>query len=373
MNKKTIVLFFFMLFSPIVISNIYSFSLFDSLLDPEVAKDIPNYSPERELLLPQETVINELNITPNMNILDLGAGKGYLTFPLAKALKNTGKVFAADINPEELKYINKKNEKAKYKNIVTALVDKNATDSFFKNHSFDIILVCEVLPYIDYPEVYFQALRRTLAKETGRLYIIDFKNVTDFSIIDFADFKTIINELKNIGYDHPVFLRMDKQVQEFIKNGSAVSIPMEIKIAILRDFNNILSDRYLFKDFKAHIIKKNPAGYETWPSLFIKKIEDKDFGLFRWLFIKLDAKGIFYNNENLSNDDTGELKTFNKLLLVSLFNLSGRTAFIRGEYGSVINLDADSIIHKLQTAGYTFVKEHDILSQYYILEFKRSN
>lgn len=361
-----------MLFSLIAISNIYSFSLFDSLLDPKVA-DKGTTSSERELILPLETVINELGITPNMNILDLGAGKGYFTFPLAKALKNTGKVFAADIDPEELKYITKKNEETKYKNIVTVIVDKDATDHFFKKHSFDIIIVCEVLPYIDYPEIYFQALRQALTEETGRLYIIDFKNVADFSMIDFADFKTVINELKNIGYDHPVFLRLDKQIQEFIKNGDVASIPMEIKIKILRDFNNILSDRRLFKDLKAYLLKKNPVGYIAWPNLFIKKIEDKDFGLFRWLFIKLDAKGVLYNNEKLSNDDEEELKTFNKLLLVSLFNLSGRMVFIRGDYGSIINLDKNSVIHKLQTAGYIFVRGHDILPQYYILEFKRSN
>ena len=124
-----------------------------------------------------------------MNILDIGFGRGYFTFPLAEALNNTGSIFATEIEPKMIEYINRDIKKSKYKNICPILVTSEGLDPFYKEHIFDIIFICEIVPCLRDYENYFQELRTSLAKERGRLYIIEMKTIADFHEFDFGDYK----------------------------------------------------------------------------------------------------------------------------------------------------------------------------------------
>lgn len=56
--------------------------------------------PEREALMPRGPVLAELNAKLGEKVADVGAGLGWLTFPIAVAVGESGRVLAIDPSPE---------------------------------------------------------------------------------------------------------------------------------------------------------------------------------------------------------------------------------------------------------------------------------
>jgi|SRR5580704_6090639 SAM-dependent methyltransferase len=58
--------------------------------------------PERLKWLPPSEVLSRLHLTKGVRVADVGAGTGYFSLPIAKAVGETGKVFAVDVQQEML-------------------------------------------------------------------------------------------------------------------------------------------------------------------------------------------------------------------------------------------------------------------------------
>lgn len=319
-------------------------------------------APKREASFNPLRIIETLKIKPGMNILDIGAGTGLFTFHFAEALKGTGKVFATDMDPEMIKYIKKKMEEAQFKNIFPVRVKLEGLDPFYKQHTFDIIFLSTVYQCLQHPEDYFRELRPSL-KKTGRLYIIN-PEVSDFSKIELADFEKVIQGLASKGKNFPIFQRLGKELQDFVKNWKGEGIPPEIRIKIIQDFNKMLSDRWLLNDLMDYYTKEDiivrgdgraePGQFSAFPSNHLR--------CYKWWITSLDALGVF--DRRKKNIDyyilKDQLRLFNEILLIKAF--SGR-----------LDLPGlkSSIISTLQAAGYEFVREYDFLPHDCFLEFKR--
>lgn len=72
-------------------------------------------SPERRKLLPRENILPLLDVETHHSILDVGAGAGYFTFPLAQQTTHT--VYALDIEQDMLSYIKKQMDIQEIENI----------------------------------------------------------------------------------------------------------------------------------------------------------------------------------------------------------------------------------------------------------------
>ncbi|GGA57701.1 SAM-dependent methyltransferase [Kroppenstedtia guangzhouensis] len=72
-------------------------------------------SAERKRQLPPEAVLKELPIKKSDKVLDLGAGTGYFTFPIAQLTDET--VYALDIEPKMLDILATRTEEHKAKNV----------------------------------------------------------------------------------------------------------------------------------------------------------------------------------------------------------------------------------------------------------------
>src|ERR1039458_9895939 len=64
--------------------------------------------PERLLWLPPAAVLGALAVRPGETIADVGAGTGYFSLPLAKAVGPEGKVYAVDAQAEMLSLLRQK-------------------------------------------------------------------------------------------------------------------------------------------------------------------------------------------------------------------------------------------------------------------------
>jgi len=335
-------------------------------------------SDERLTMLPVKKIIAEMQITPGMEIVDIGAGTGIFTFSFAETLKGTGHVYATEIHNPNIDYIKQEAEKRGYHNITPVLVRGTYDPSFYQKHSFDRIFMCDVLPFIWRPRYYFRELRPSLKPGTGRLYIIEPRVFSPFSELDLGDFRKFACTLKKYNADFPVFQKLSPDVQKFYSRPDTSTPPPEIQKKTLQDLNRILADRDLFEDLTTHYYQKNgcPHTNNITPLQSLLYLLDTDTArLIKQMVSTLDETGAFDKEAGaLSPEEQLNLRKLNKLLICLLLNIDSLSFRMEFRVSTVILRSKANIISSIEAAGYKLVADHDdILPKYYFLEFKRND
>jgi ubiquinone/menaquinone biosynthesis C-methylase UbiE len=95
--------------------------------------------------------LHQIDLSPGMQVLDLGCGTGKQSIPIADVIGDSGSVYCLDISEQALQELsNEARLKGLDKRIV--LVNSKIDDlSSIKNHNFDIILSCYALYYTESP------------------------------------------------------------------------------------------------------------------------------------------------------------------------------------------------------------------------------
>ena len=128
-------------------------------------------TPERSKLLPPEKLLQMLPIKKSDNILDLGAGTGYLTIPAAKMVD--GLVYALDMDPEMLEVIESRAQDEHITNIKSV---KGSIDNIpLPEDSIDIVIASLVLHEVKPLSKSLQQIKRVL-KEGGYFLCFEFEN-----------------------------------------------------------------------------------------------------------------------------------------------------------------------------------------------------
>src|ERR1700683_1580256 len=78
-------------------------------------------SPGRDERLQVNRVMDILGITAGKTVADIGAGSGWFTVRAARRVGERGVVYAVDINPEAIRYINDRAQKENLHNVKTQL------------------------------------------------------------------------------------------------------------------------------------------------------------------------------------------------------------------------------------------------------------
>lgn len=109
---------------------------------------------------------------PGEIIADIGAGSGYHAKKMAAQVGATGKVYAVDIQPEMLNYIEKTAKKAGLQNIELVLGTVSGTN--LPAQSVDKILLVDVYHEFDFPKEMASSMLNAL-KPGGKLYLIEYR------------------------------------------------------------------------------------------------------------------------------------------------------------------------------------------------------
>ncbi len=128
--------------------------------------------PEREREEQPAQLIAALDLRPGTVVADIGAGSGYFTLRLAKAVGPTGRVKAVDIQPEMLDIIKKKMEPLDLHNVDLILGTED--DPKLEPDSIDLVLLVDVYHEFEYPYEMMQRLVRAL-KPGGRIAFVEFR------------------------------------------------------------------------------------------------------------------------------------------------------------------------------------------------------
>lgn len=119
---------------------------------------------------PAET-LKQLNLTKEMTAIDVGAGSGGWTLPLAKILED-GFVLAVDILEEPLSALQGKARHAGLTNVRPVLGDIEQGLPQVANESCDFALVTNVLFQLEDRPAAFKEIARVL-KPSGQLLVVD--------------------------------------------------------------------------------------------------------------------------------------------------------------------------------------------------------
>jgi predicted methyltransferase len=150
--------------------------------------------PKRAEKLQVERVMDILGIREGSSVADVGAGSGWFAARAARRVGASGVVYAEDINPDYLKYIEGRLEKEKLANVRTILGKED--DPLLPETSVDAVLLLKTYHEVAQPIRLLKHVR--VAMRTGaRLGIIDRNGKGDDHGID-AD--VVIKEAQRAGF-----------------------------------------------------------------------------------------------------------------------------------------------------------------------------
>jgi len=150
-------------------------------------------NPGRAERLQINRVMETLGISPGKNVADIGAGSGFFTVLAARRVGDNGTVYAEDINPESVQYIDARVKKEGLHNVKTVL---GKPDDPLLPAPVDAVLLLKTYHEVAQPVVLFRNLRRSLAKD-AKVGVIDRNgNGTNHGV----GRDVVIREMKEAGY-----------------------------------------------------------------------------------------------------------------------------------------------------------------------------
>jgi SAM-dependent methyltransferase len=151
-------------------------------------------SPGREDRLQINRVMDILGIAPGKSVADIGAGSGWFTVRAAKRVGAESLVYAVDINPEAIRYIDQRAEKEQLQNVKTIL--SKPDDPLLPPNSVDAVLLLKTYHEVARPIVLMRNLRAAL-RPGAKVGVIDRNgNGEDHGV----GRDVVIREAKTAGY-----------------------------------------------------------------------------------------------------------------------------------------------------------------------------
>ncbi len=119
-----------------------------------------------------DLLLAALELKPGMSVADVGAGTGYYSAPMAKAVAPGGRVYAVDVQPQMLALIKKRMASEAIDNIVPVLGAND--DVRLAPNSIDLALLVDTYHELDAPYEVMASLVRAL-KPGGRLVLVEYR------------------------------------------------------------------------------------------------------------------------------------------------------------------------------------------------------
>ena len=152
-------------------------------------------APGREDRLQINRVMDILKITRGSSVADIGAGSGWFTVRASRRVGAQGKVYAEDISPDAITYIQKRVAKEGLGNVQTIL-GKN-DDPLLPTGKIEVVLLLKTYHEVADPVALLKHLRESLAPK-ARVGIIDRNgNGENHGVAE----KIVVAEARQAGYE----------------------------------------------------------------------------------------------------------------------------------------------------------------------------
>jgi len=304
--------------------------------------------PERLALLRPDEIIALINPAPGATVLDVGAGYGMMTLPLAQKVGKTGKVFATEINPEAIENLKLKAQALGLDNVTPVKVERGYNEAFYESRNFDVIVTVDLLPLLTDIPRFFRPMSRHLTPVTGRLWVVQARLDPDFVAEEFADPKAV-RAMSPLTLEQEALLR---------RVGVTPEAAASDKAALAAALNSLLSAPDLVDEAK----------------------------LQRWPLNPREAKARDHLGEILAHAKLSAAahatarRVLNRLLIQDLFGLDlwerilGLDTLTSGDWHPLLMRIAagQNYVAEFGESGFSLVQDHKVGPFHYILEFRRS-
>jgi predicted methyltransferase len=155
-----------------------------------------------------DKIIENMKLKEGDIVCEVGAGSGYFTPFLSKAVGSTGKVYAEDPQREFLDVLKQKKEKQGLRNVEIVL--GTYTDTNLSDGLCDVTFILDTYHHFEWPKSMLDAMKRD-TKPRGRLVIVDWyrrpNEIFDKWGIDAMqhlrlDVDDVIDEVERQGWNH---------------------------------------------------------------------------------------------------------------------------------------------------------------------------
>ena len=119
-----------------------------------------------------DAVVRALGLKPGQTVVEIGAGPGYFTLRLAKAVGKKGRVFAVEVEPKMIAILRDRLERKKIANVTPILASQH--DPRLPGGLADLILVVNTFHHFPNGSAYMRVLKDSL-KPGARLVNVDFR------------------------------------------------------------------------------------------------------------------------------------------------------------------------------------------------------
>ena len=173
-------------------------------------------SESREIWVQRARVVEAVAARPGMVVADIGAGSGFLTLMLAKAVGESGKVYALDINRGLLDNIAAEARENGLGNVETMPTAEDRTP--LAPDSVDLVFMCDAYHHFEYPRSTMRSIRAAL-RPGGELVLVELERIpgkTSQAMLDHvrADKQVFLAELLADGFE----LVREEEVPELEEN-----------------------------------------------------------------------------------------------------------------------------------------------------------
>jgi ubiquinone/menaquinone biosynthesis C-methylase UbiE len=126
---------------------------------------------ERAAWQKPDEVVKALDLQNGNRVADIGAGTGYFSRPLARAVAPDGQVYAVDVAADILAYLKERADQENLHNIKTIV--SRPDDPLLPVNSLDLAFFCDTTHHIEHRVDFYRKLRPAV-KQHGRMAIIDY-------------------------------------------------------------------------------------------------------------------------------------------------------------------------------------------------------
>lgn len=129
-------------------------------------------NPQRDQEQRPDEVIAAMDIKQGESLADIGAGSGYFSFRFAQKVGSGGRVYAVDINPDMILYMNRHIRDMGIKNVVTVLSAPD--DPFLQKAGVHRFFICNTWHHVQNRPQYLALLKQIL-RPGGQIIVIDYQ------------------------------------------------------------------------------------------------------------------------------------------------------------------------------------------------------
>jgi ubiquinone/menaquinone biosynthesis C-methylase UbiE len=117
----------------------------------------------RDFIFSRIKILNEVGLKPGDTVLDYGCGPGSYIVPLWSLVGVSGKIYALDVNPLAIKFVEEVALKNRLENVKTILSN---CDTGLPDHHVDVVLLYDTYHALNNSDEVLQEIKRVL-KEDG--------------------------------------------------------------------------------------------------------------------------------------------------------------------------------------------------------------